>query len=92
VTAAPISGRVVDEQGRPVVGAKVQLAEKGSPEGSRSAATDENGDFMVYMMHAPMSVPLRMEVSKEGYRTHWEEFDGSGNQEHNVTLKRDRKE
>ena len=62
-----IKGKVVDENGKPVPGALVELK---TDSGGRTdqARSEADGSFSVGFSHAPFKVDLTLTVSKEGYK------------------------
>lgn len=62
-----VTGRVLDEQGKPINGAKVTLISRGKKNESSSRA---DGSYNVGIIHAPRAPTGSLTVSKEGYETY----------------------
>jgi hypothetical protein len=60
-------GRVLDEQGRPIKGAKVVLISRGHKDEGESR---DDGFYDVGMVHEPRTPTGTLTVSKEGYETY----------------------
>jgi hypothetical protein len=67
-----VSGRVLDESGRPIRGAKVILISRGTKGEDDSR---EDGSYDVGVIHAPAAPTGTLTVSKEGYETFWLQFN-----------------
>ena len=67
-----ISGRVLDESGKPIKGAKVILISRGTKGENESR---EDGSYEVGVIHAPAAPTGTLTVSKEGYETFWLQFN-----------------
>ena len=70
--AGPVTGRVVDPDGRPVAAARVLLVSAGLP--VRDTTTNARGEFTVM---APDSGRYELRVASEGFRADPMEIDGS---------------
>jgi len=88
-----VKGRVVDEDGKPVAGAKVEFKEDGPDDalhGRLERKTDEQGQFSVALTHAPSKkITFTLSVSKEGFETFRETVTSENrNQAREITLAR----
>lgn len=61
-----IDGKVVNEDGIPISGARVIL--KSTPSDREEEVTVADGSFHMFLIHAPFDVELTIQVSKQGYR------------------------
>jgi hypothetical protein len=68
---AIVEGRVLDESGKPIKGAKVVLVSRGAKAGSESR---DDGSYDVGVIHAPRAPTGTLTVSKEGYETYQQQF------------------
>ena len=79
-------GKILDEKGKPIKGAKVVLISRGAKD-ERESRVD--GSYDVGVMHAPVKPSGTLTVSKEGYETFQQSF--SSRQElshaHDIVLK-----
>ena len=69
---ASVEGRVLDETGRPIKGAKVVLVSRGAKAESESR---DDGSYDVGVIHAPRAPTGTLTVSKEGYETYQQQFN-----------------
>jgi len=77
--ASRITGHVYDSNNKPLENAtvKFEAIDKGKPEESYQSTqqTDKQGKFDSMFMHAPFAgIPLRLTVSRSGYKTYQIEF------------------
>jgi hypothetical protein len=79
-------GRVLDESGKPIKGARVVLISQGTRD---ERVTRDDGSYDVGVIHAPVTPSGTLTVSKEGYETFQQSF--SSRQElshhHDILLK-----
>lgn len=70
-----VHGHVSDPIGRPVAGAVVKLEEVGYEQkyGCKTE-TDREGAFECGLVHAPLSIPLRLSVAQTGFKIYQTEF------------------
>lgn len=87
-----LSGRITDSRNSPIKDAKIIL--KSVTKGalfthSDYVLSDEKGNYSIGLTHAPTKdVVINLQVSKEGYKSHNENFKGGTNNESlNITLK-----
>jgi outer membrane cobalamin receptor len=64
VLAAPVTGRILDPDDRPVAGARILIA--GSGQGLRSTVTNEGGEFSITL---PDAGRFELRVAAEGFRS-----------------------
>jgi hypothetical protein len=67
-----ISGKVVDESGKPIVNAKVNL--KIGTE-IKNTETKTDGSYTIFETHAPFKMTYKLTVTKEGFQTYEQTFD-----------------
>ena len=63
-----VRGFVVDESGKPVVGASITLTRVGTGE-TTTTLSAEDGSFLVGITHGPWAGQFEIVVSKPGFRT-----------------------
>jgi len=67
-----VEGRVLDESGKPIKGAKVVLVSRGTKDEGESR---DDGSYDVGVIHAPRAPTGTLTVSKEGYETYQQQFN-----------------
>jgi len=76
-----VDGTVVRSDDSPIEGAMVTLMEEDSSNSMTEphrSTSDAGGKFHVGLTHAPMKVRLKLTIEKEGFVTHAETFESTG--------------
>ena len=85
-----LSGRITDSHNTPIKDTKIELwtGTKGeSLSSSSSELSDEKGDYLIQVTHAPGKDVVNLKVSKDGYKSHNEKIKGGTyNTSLNITL------
>lgn len=85
-----LSGRITDSHNTPIKDAKIDLwtGTKGeSLSSSSSELSDEKGNYIIKVTHAPGKDVVNFKVSKDGYKSHTEKIKGgTSNESLNITL------
>jgi hypothetical protein len=66
-----LHGRILDETGKPIKGAKIHLESRGAKDDREST---DDGSYGVGVIHAPLPPTGKLTVSKDGYETYQREF------------------
>lgn len=79
-------GKILDEKGKAIKGAKVILISRGTKDESESR---DDGSYDVGVIHAPVKPSGTLTVSKEGYETFQQSFSSRQelNHAHDIVLK-----